>query len=249
MASADQKQRYVNAYDKNTGGTGEVQRQTNLNMGQSQVGANDALTEYQNNLRAATDPNAAAANRSGFNDSINQTRNMISGIAANPGYTPAEQQQMKLATTNPIAGAYGAARGEMANHVAQTGNEAGFGATLSKLKQAQATDTSTGLAGLSQKEGDARRADTQSATQMSMAIPGMYSQQQQNETQNLNAFQFPVTSQFQNYATNLQGQLSALGIDSSNMAQLNQQAMQPGFWEKLALAGVGASSGAMTKLA
>lgn len=244
MASASQKNRFTNAYNQNTAGTGEVARQADLNMGNSQVGANQSLLEYQNNLRAATDPYAAQANRQGFNDSINQTRGMISGIAANPGYSQEEQQNMIRSATNPISATYGAARGELANHVAQTGNAAGFGSQLQRLKQQQGIDTSNALSTGYKDIGDARRADTQAATQMSAAIPGMYGTQQQNETSNLNAFQFPVSSQFSNYATNLQGQLGALGIDSSNLQQLNQQAMQPGFLEKLALAGVQAG-GAM----
>lgn len=259
MASKEQKQTFKTALGKQQSGTEAVQNQTTAATQQSGQGAVDALTEYQQNIRAAVNPYAADFNRQQFQESLGQTRNMISGIANAPGYTqaeqgqlqytPGEQQDIRRAAVSPIVAGYGAAKGAVAGHTARTGNAAGFNPTMGRLDQAQGIDTSNALAGVTkgiadvrrqgaQSSADARRADTMGATQLSAAVPGQYQNAQNAETNSLNAFQFPVTSQFQNYATNLQGQLAALGIDSSNLGLLNQQAMQPGFWEKLLMAGV-----------
>lgn len=209
-----------------------------------------ALGEYTGQARAVTDPAAAARMRTGFENSIDQTRGMINGIAMNPGYSAGEQQSMKIAATNPISAAYSSAAGGMMNRSATTGNSAGVNPAMAELARARGMDLSTALAGNAQKVGDARRQDTQFATTAGLQIPGQFQNQQQIENGNVGLFQFPTTSSFSNYATVGQQQAANTGEQASNTTAQVAQGNRPGFWSKfgstaagVAKAGVAAYAG------
>lgn len=240
MASKQVKQAAQDATTVASQRANQLATQSFNNAGNSEGRANDALTTYSNNVGAATNPYEAASDRNNFNTSINALQSQIAGIQNSPGYSQSEQARMKQAAIAPIAGAYRGAQGTLANNAVRTGSATGIAPEIAKLAQMKGMDMSTAQAGQAQAAADARRSDTQFATTAQAAVPGMYGTQQNNETQNLiNGLSFPVTSQFQNYATNVNGQIGALGADTTTSNTLAQQASQPGFWEKLLMAGVG----------
>lgn len=191
-----------------------------------------AMGEYTRQIQAVTDPTAAARMRTGFENSLDMTRGMINGIAMNPGYSQGEQQGMKIAATNPISAAYSAAAGQTQNRVAATGNSAGFNPAIAGLARARGMDLATSLSQNAQKVGDARRQDTQFATNASLQVPGMYQNQQGLETANTSLFQFPANSAFANYGTIGQQQATNTGEQAANTAAQTAQANRPGFWSK-----------------
>lgn len=82
---------------------------------------------------------------------------------ANPGYTAAEQQAMRQATSGSLAGAFGAARARAQNAAARTQNTAGLGAVEEQLALQQGRQNAQALGALDQQLGQARIQGQQNA--------------------------------------------------------------------------------------
>ena len=140
---------------------------------------------YGEHLAAGIDPNAAGRNRQGFEDTLGETRGMISGISKAPGYSTAEAQKIRVGAIAPVASSFNSAAGQLTNRQATTGNSAGFGPMLAKLARDKAITTSQVSAGVEGGIADARRDDTKFATEAMSALPGVYGAGQSREVQNV----------------------------------------------------------------
>lgn len=135
-----------------------------------------------------------------------------------PGYTPAEQQGIRQATSGALAGAFGAARARLLNHAAQTGNAAGVIPAEEEMARQQAQQNSQALGGLEEQFGNARIAGQQNAMR---GLQSLYSSTSQPLGIGMNA------------QTGLIGDQARL-------------AAQPSFWSQVAGRTLGGLSGLLT---
>lgn len=95
----------------------------------------------------------------------NDTRSRMQDIATSPGYSDPEKRDIRMAATAPIAGAYGAAQGQLQNRAALTGNSTGLIPATQAFARAKARDMSMAAAGTAKDIGDKRIQGTQFAAQ------------------------------------------------------------------------------------
>ncbi len=131
----------------------------------------------------------------------------------NPGYTDAEKQAMRQATTGSLAGAFGAARTRLQNQAARTGNTAGENATEEQLALQQGRENAQALGSL---EGDFAKERIQGEQNALAGLGQLY------------GTSTSATDAAMNNAANLVGTQSKV-------------AMQPGFWSQMLAAGIGAT--------
>jgi hypothetical protein len=92
---------------------------------------------------------------------VAQRRRQLLGpkLLGSTGYTPTEQQGMKVATSAPITSAFSSAGDEIRRQAARTGTGTSFAPAMTQLAQKRGLTLAPALAGLQQQFGDARRED------------------------------------------------------------------------------------------
>jgi hypothetical protein len=206
--------------------------------------------DYGSNVSASLDPQAVARARGVQEKGISDYSGMVSGLYSNPGYSADEKAGMRAAVTQPVSAAYGAAAAESARQGAATGNAGAGMANAQDLARQKSMALTQGLSGLQNTFANARRQDTDTAISAQGAIPGMAAQ----EVTGQQAQNAQLVPQFNAYygaglglgSQALQGsgqQESALGTQGQIGSQLQQQ---PGFWSRLAVAGLGAAGAALS---
>lgn len=161
--------------------------------------------------------NANRAAQQGFANqqaAFGQAYGGYTGELANPGYTGAEKQAMRQATSGSLAGAFGAARDRELGAAARTGNAAGLNATEEELARAQGRENAQALGTLEGQFGQARIQGSQNAL---AGLGGLYGA-----------------------STNATD--SAMRNAGGLVDTQSRVAMQPGFWSRLLASGLGAAA-------
>ncbi len=189
-------------------------------------------------------------------NALNSQHTGLEGIAANPGYTAGEAQNLKLAATAPVAGAWGSAAGQVANHASLTGNSAGLAPSEASFARQKARDITTAGYGAAKDIADARIHGTEYATSgFGNEATGRGAAAQTAANMNAGGLDAEA-SQRANIAASLAPAQLAAGLYGTAQGGANQAtgqqfswATQPSFLRQAALAGIGATSDTLTKAA
>lgn len=190
----------------------------------------------------------------GQTGALDSQHNALTDMYAHPGYTAGEQRDLKLSATEPIAGAYGSAAGQVGHHAALTGNSMGLIPAQAQFARAKARDVSMAAHGASRDIADARVHGQEFATTGFGSEAAGRAQLGNNAGQIGVAGLDRVANERANVAAGLAPAQTLTGVYNTALGGANQlqgqqfaQANQPGFLKQAALAGIQAAGNTFTK--
>lgn len=241
LGQTGQQKAYTADKTRFTNQNGVLYNQTGGRVNSDYQGTENQIGSYLQKANQMTSPTSVPAYRQNFENSMGASQAMISGLAANPGYTPGEAQATRMAATAPVSAAYRTATANNAATAARTGNQQGvLGANLAAAR-GRGMDMAQAGAGAEDQIANARIAGDQFATNAQMQQGQNWQGAKQNEVSNLpQLYQLPMAAQGSQADTGLQSQLQMLGMDAGIAGQISQQAIaNPGFMQRFTAAMAG----------
>jgi hypothetical protein len=213
--------------------------------------------KYEYYADQSMDAAAPGRFRTGFEQALGQAgdttglaRNMVTGMPL--GYSPMEQNQMRMASTAPIASAFRSAGSDLQNRAVRTGNATALAPNLTRMAQERGMAISSAQGDLAGRFADARRDDSRfqigamgDISNQQQNISGAYGAGQARETNQIPLFQFPAEAGFRNFALGQDQQLNAMGQRYGVLSPLASRANQPGAGMQLLQGAIGGAAGAL----